>query len=112
MHRLFRLPIEHNSKSATYWSLTSESHEVMKTSLRNLKLIIIDEVSMVSSLNLTYMHLRLDELFKGGDSYFGCKNILLVGDLLQLPLVVGDISIHYRYYSIFLCIDTVSNRKP
>ena len=89
MHRLFRLPIEHNSKSATYWSLTSESHKVMKTSLRNLKLIIIDEVSMVSSLNLTYMHLRLDELFKGGDSYFGCKNILLVGDLLQLPPVTG-----------------------
>ena len=42
----------------------------MKTSLRNVKIIIIDEVSMVSSLNLAYIHLRLEELF--------------VGDLLQL----------------------------
>ena len=45
---------------------------------------------MASSLNLTYMHFRLDELFKGGDSYFGCKNILLVGDMLQLPPVNGS----------------------
>ena len=27
------------------------------------KLVIVDEVSMVSSLNLAYMHLRLEELF-------------------------------------------------
>ena len=29
---------------------------------------------MVSSLTLTYMHLRHEELF-GGDEWFGCKNI-------------------------------------
>ena len=57
IHRLFQLPIEHNSKTAGYWSLPKTSQKVMKTSLRNVKIIIIDEVSMVSSLNLAYIHL-------------------------------------------------------
>ena len=61
----------------------------MKTALRGLKLLVIDEVSMVSSLNLTYIHLRLQELF-GGDDWFGGRNVLFVGDLLQLQPVNGS----------------------
>ena len=41
---------------------------------------------MVSSLNLAYIHLRLQELF-GGDQWFSDRNILFVGDLFQLPPV-------------------------
>ena len=37
---------------------------------------------MVSSLNLAYMHLRLEELF-GGHDWFGSKSIVCFGDLLQ-----------------------------
>ena len=44
---------------------------------------------MVSSLNLAYMHLRLEELF-GTNEWFGSKNMLFVGDLLQLPSVNGN----------------------
>ena len=73
IHRVFQLPIEHEGKSATYWSLPKAS----------------DEVSMVSSLNLAYMHLRLEELF-GTNEWFGSKNMLFVGDLLQLPPVNGN----------------------
>ena len=61
----------------------------MKTKLRSVKLIVVDEISMVSSLTLTYMHLRLEELF-GGDQWFGCKNMMVVGDLLQLQPVNGN----------------------
>ena len=43
---------------------------------------------MVSSLNLAYIHLRLEELF-GGEDWFGDVNILFVGDLLQLQPVNG-----------------------
>ena len=43
---------------------------------------------MVSSLNLSYMHLRLEELF-GGNEWFGSRNMLFVGDLLQLQPVSG-----------------------
>ena len=43
---------------------------------------------MVSSLNLAYIHLRLEELF-GSNDWFGSKNMLFVGDLLQLQPVNG-----------------------
>ena len=47
-----------------------DPQKIMKNTLRNVKMIIVDEVSMVSSLNLTYMHLRLEEMF-GGNDWFG-----------------------------------------
>ena len=88
IHRLFQLPIEHEGKSAEYWSLSKVLQKVMKTKLCSVKLIVVDEISMVSSLTLTYMHLRLEELF-GGDEWFGCRN-MFVGDLLQLQPVNGN----------------------
>ena len=72
IHRLFQLavPIEHEGKPAMYWSLPKISQKVMKTKLRNVKLINVDGISIVSSLNLTYMHTRLEELF-GNNEWFG-----------------------------------------
>ena len=89
VHRLFQLPIEHEGRTAGYWSLSKESQKTLKTSLRHVKVFIVDEVSMVSSLNLAYLHLRLEELF-GSDEWFGGKNILFVGDILQLQPVNGS----------------------
>ena len=88
IHRLFQLPIEHTAKTASYWSLPKTSQKVMKTTLCNVKLFIIDEISMVSSLNLAYMHMRLEELFGEGE-WFGSRNMMFAGDLLQLPPVSG-----------------------
>ena len=88
-HSLFQLPIEHQGKSATYWSLSKASHKVMKTELQDLKMVIIDEVSMVSSLNLAYIHMRLNDIFES-DDWFGGKNVLFVGEILQLPPVNGN----------------------
>ena len=89
IHRLFQLPIEHSAKTAGYWSLPKSSQKVMKTTLCNVKLFIIDEISMVSSLNLAYIHMRLEELFGEGE-WFGSRNLLFVGDLLQLQPVSGS----------------------
>ena len=59
LHRFFQLPMEHEGKEAGYWSLSKAAQKVLRTALRNLKFLVIDEISMVSSLNLTYVHLRL-----------------------------------------------------
>ena len=60
----------------------------MRASLSQLRLLIVDEVSMVSSLNLVYIHLRLEEIF-ARNQWFGGVNMLFVGDILQLPPVNG-----------------------
>ena len=89
IHRLFQLPIEHSARAAGYWALPKQSQKVMKTTLSNVRLFVIDEISMVSSLNLAYVHMRLEELFSENE-WFGSRNMLFVGDLLQLPPVAGS----------------------
>ena len=94
IHRLFQLPVEHSARAAGYseggFHDCSQSlgfaEAVMKATLTNVKVFILDEVSMVSGLNL--VHTRLEELF-GGSEWFGYRNMLFVGDLLQLPPVNG-----------------------
>ena len=88
IHRLLQLTIEHKGKTAGYWQLGNDALKVMRTSLSQLRLLIIDEVSMVSNINLAYIHLRLDEIY-AKDQWFGGLNVLFVGDILQLPPVNG-----------------------
>ena len=64
---LFQLPIENEGKPVAYWRLPKDSQKIMQGKLRDLKLVIIDEVSMLSNLNLVYMLLRIDEVF-GSDN--------------------------------------------
>ena len=44
---------------------------------------------MVSSLNLTYIDMRLNDIFELTE-WFGGNNVLFVGDILQLPPVNGS----------------------
>ena len=75
VHRLFILPVEHEGRTTGYWSLSKDAQKTVKTLLRQVKVFIVDEVSMFSRLNLAYLHLRLEELF-GSDEWFGGKNML------------------------------------
>ncbi|XP_065894145.1 uncharacterized protein [Dysidea avara] len=89
IHRLLQLPVEHG-KTPKYRSLSDEAIKIVRQKLQQLVLLIVDEVSMVSHVTLLYIHLRLTEIFNTGDiknGWFGCKNILVFGDLLQLPPV-------------------------
>ena len=88
IHRLLQLPIEHEGRTAGYWRLGKDTVKVMRRSLSQLRLLIIDEVSMLSNLNLAYVHLRLEEIL-GKNDWFGGVNVLFVGDILQLPPVNG-----------------------
>ena len=53
---------------------------MMRASFLQLRLLIIDEVSMVSSLNLAYIHLRLNEIF-ARHQWFGGVNVLFLPSL-------------------------------
>ena len=88
IHRTFSLPVEHG-KPADYRPLNAEQLTVIRTTLQGLLLVIIDEVSMISSLTLLYIHLRLTEIMCS-NSLFGGVSVLLFGDLLQLPPVKGN----------------------
>lgn len=92
LHRLFQLPVEHGH-TAKYKQLSDIVLKIIRDELKNVVLIIIDEVSMISNITLMYIHLRLTEIFNTIDcdnGWFGKKYILLFGDLLQLPPVHED----------------------
>ena len=89
IHRILALPVEHGS-TPPYRPMSDEALKLVRDKLRNVTLIIVDEISMVSNVILMYMHLRLSEIFQTEqveDGWFGRKNLLFLGDLLQLPPV-------------------------
>jgi len=88
IHRLLCLPVEHG-KPADYSRLGQEQLTVVRAALRGLKLLIIDEVSMVSSLTLLYIHLRLSEIMSSSE-LFGSISVVFFADFLQLPPVKGN----------------------
>ena len=79
--------VEHGS-TPSYRPLSDDALKLVREKLRNVTLLIIDEVSMVSNVTLMYMHLCLQEIFQTDDAengWFGKRNLLVLGDLLQLP---------------------------
>ena len=54
--------------------------------LADLKLIIIDEISMVANNTLLHIHQRLKEIFGTSNAHlFAGISILGIGDMYQLP---------------------------
>ncbi|XP_031785938.1 uncharacterized protein LOC116417348 [Nasonia vitripennis] len=92
IHRLLQLPVEHGG-TAEYKELSGPALKQIRQTLQNVDLIIIDEISMVSNITFMYIHLRLTEIFDTSDTedgWFGKINVLVFGDLLQLPPVRED----------------------
>ena len=85
IHRMLRLTVEHG-KPADYCVLQQEQLTLIRATLKHVKLLIIDEESMISSLTLLFIHLRLTEI-TSCDDLFGGISVLLFGDFFQLPPV-------------------------
>ena len=69
-----------------YCSLDSDRLNTIRSKLRNLKLVFIDEVSMVGSGMFNFLNLRLQQIL-GNKMPFGGISLVTVGDLFQLQPV-------------------------
>ena len=85
LHSALLIPIE-QTKFDDYVPLSNEKLASLKESLGDVKIMIIDEISMVGSDMLLTIHRRLCDIM-GNEEPFGGVSILAVGDLLQLPPV-------------------------
>ena len=72
-----------------HYSLSDKSRDQKKTSMKNLKMIIIEEISMVKSDMLYRLDLRLQEITERVGIPFGSIAIFAFGDMMQLRPVMG-----------------------
>ena len=66
-----------------YFSLSDKKRDEKRSLLKNLKFVIIDEISMVKSDLLYQLDMRLREVTQKVDKLFGGVAIFAFGDLLQ-----------------------------
>ena len=81
LHGAFQLPISQCGYDLL--PLSSNSCNTLRYKLSELKLIIIDEISMVGAKTLSQVDARLRQIFKS-HQIFGGVNVLVLGDLRQL----------------------------
>ena len=72
-----------------FTSLPDKSRDARRAALKNLKLVIIDEISMVKSDMLYMLDLRLQEITEKLGVPFGGIGIIVFGDMMQLKPIMG-----------------------
>lgn len=80
IHSALQLPTKMND---TYQKLTDSTCNRLRVQLAYLKILIIDEISMVSSGTFNYIDKRLQQI-KDSTQPFGGITVVAVGDLYQL----------------------------
>ena len=86
MHRAFGLPIEYLPES----KMLHTSNEI-REAIAACDVLLIDEISMVRSDNLSHVEHVMRSYSKINGSPWGGKQIIVVGDFYQLsPVCVGD----------------------
>ncbi|KAI8496727.1 hypothetical protein Bbelb_253820 [Branchiostoma belcheri] len=77
-------------KSKDFQDLSESTVNAMRAQYESLKIVIVDEVSMVDKPLMKFIHLRLRQLRQGRqNALFGNVSILAVGDMYQVPPVKG-----------------------
>ena len=72
------------SFGSNYESLSDKKRDMKRNELKNLKFLIVDEISMIDSDMLYKIHLRLGEIKLKPHELFGGVAVFLFGDILQL----------------------------
>ena len=83
LHAAFKIPA---NKGFEYCALDSDRLNTIRAKLRNLKVLFIDEISMVGSGMFNFLNLRLQQIM-GSKEPFGRITVITVGDLFQLKPV-------------------------
>lgn len=93
LHRLFQLNVQKGQKEPwKYVKLGAQASRELANRVSKTRLLVIDEISMVSNKMLMFLHQRLVDAFGASqDEPFAGFNVMVLGDLLQLP-PVGDSS--------------------
>jgi len=66
--------------------LSDQNREILRNKYSELKVIIIDEISMVANSRLLHIHQRLTDIYGTPSSQlFANLTVIVVGDLYQLP---------------------------
>ena len=101
----------------SYKALTDQKMAFFRSEFEELKMIIIDEMSMVSADDLYKIHHRMTDIFSN-NLPFGGLSMMFVGDMLQLKPVRGrfifeepkDVAhaIHYQERFLWHNLESVS----
>ena len=83
LHAAFKIPA---NKGFEYCALDSDRLNTIRAKLRKLKVVFIDEISMVGSGMFNFLNLRLQQIM-GSKEPFGGITVITVGDLFQLKPV-------------------------
>ena len=83
LHSAFSFTV---NRGTEYFPLGDKIVDEKRVALKNLKMVIIDEMSLLSADLLYQLNLRLQEITLKKELFGGC-GIFFFGDLLQLPAV-------------------------
>ena len=72
-----------------YTKLNTQSLRTMQEKWKHVKVMFVDEMTMLKPQDLLHINLRLQEVKACGDRIFGGIIVVLVGDTAQLPPVLG-----------------------
>ena len=89
----FWLPTETRSRTFQYKKTKDETFHEMRNRYKYLKVLIIDEISMVGCKTFQHLNLAM-QLIMSNSSQFGGVSVIAIGDLLQLPPPVNQQGIY------------------
>ena len=84
LHGSFGFPYDNK-----HYSLSDKMRDQKRAAMKNLKLVIIDEISMVKVDMLYQLDLRLQEITEKVGSLFGGLSVIVFGDMMQLKPCMG-----------------------